>query len=124
MRWMLYCWMLVAAGCGYQTGTVEYADEPDPSGLPMYALAVTNQNFGDVTLYAVADGRRLRLGAVGGNSNRTFEFRWAYQTVAIEIDVLAGGRFITPQMLLTRGDELELIIPPSLDHQSGFRRIG
>jgi hypothetical protein len=101
----------------------EYEADPDSEDARTYELAVQNQNFDDVTLYAVSDGRRMRLGAVNGNARRTFEFRWLYQTLQIEIDVLAGRRYLTTQMLLQPGDALQLIIPPNLDNQPGFRRI-
>jgi len=90
----------------------------DESMVPLsertYSLLVINQNFNDATLTAIWSGRRVRLGRVEGNSTETFELKWEFPTVQIEIVFLAGGRHLTHAMILDPEDELELVIDPNL----------
>jgi outer membrane biogenesis lipoprotein LolB len=77
-------------------------------------LHVENQNFYDATLYAVSDAQRLRLGIVGGHQDGDFTFRWRQLDLRIEIDLLSVGKYVTDELPVDEGDELELQIQPDL----------
>ena len=77
-------------------------------------LYVRNLNFYDATLYAVSGAQRVRIGIVGGNQEEKFTFRWSQLDLRIEIDLLAVGKYLTDELPVDEGDELELRIQPDL----------
>jgi len=80
------------------------------------SLHVINQNYYDARLYAHwPNGRRVSVGSVTGFDEGTFRFRWEYYDVRIEINLLSVGAHYTQWMHVEHGDELELVIDPSLD---------
>lgn len=55
-------------------------------------MEVQNLNFNDITIWALRNGQRVRLGRVTGKSDRTFRIGW---NVAIPISFfvdVTGGR--------------------------------
>ena len=74
-------------------------------------IEVLNLNFNDATLWAIGDGRRRRLGVVIGKQDATFTIPWRItQTLAIEIDLLAGVRCTTRELTTSPGDIIEVQI--------------
>jgi hypothetical protein len=74
-------------------------------------IEVRNLNFSDATLWAIGDGRRRRLGVVIGKQGATFTIPWRItQTLAIEIDLLAGVRCTTRELTTAPGDIIEVQI--------------
>jgi hypothetical protein len=61
-------WGALASGCGRKEAGSPFGGRAD---LPV-RLRVENQNFLDVTIYAVAGGGRIRLGNVTGKGSGSF----------------------------------------------------
>ena len=50
-----------------------------------------------------------------GKGDETFRLTWSFpQPLSIEIDLLAGGRCVTPELQVDPGDIIELQIPIEL----------
>jgi hypothetical protein len=79
-----------------------------------FVIEVDNDNFHDATVYAVRSGFRLRIGWVSGNRTEKFKFRWPDGDLRIEIKLLAVGSYYSQIMSVDQGDELHLLILPSL----------
>ena len=77
-------------------------------------LEVRNDNFFDARIYAIRGGLRQRLGFVNGNGKGTFRFLWLDGDLWIEINFVAGGRYLSQVIDVQPGDELELTILPGL----------
>lgn len=74
-------------------------------------IEVRNLNFSDATLYAIGGGMRRRLGVVPGKGDAAFTIPWRFSLpLAIEIDLLAGVRCTTQEMMTDPGDIIELQI--------------
>lgn len=87
------------------------------------ALRVINQNYYDARLFARwRNGHRVSIGQVTGFNDEILIFRWEYFDVQIEINLLSVGVHFTPWMNVEKGDELELVIDPSLDKRIRRRR--
>mgnify|MGYP006167616361 CR=1 FL=1 len=56
-------------------------------------------NFNDVTMWALRQGQRLRLGNVTGKTDHTFEIDWnVAMSISFVIDVVGGGTCTTPEI--------------------------
>ncbi len=95
------------SGTGAQRSSVRPADEKEE-----ISVEVRNQNFYQATVYAYRAGHRIRLGAVGSQSTRSFEFVWITGDVRFLIDFLANGCILTEPLPVDRGDDLLLILEP------------
>ena len=74
-------------------------------------LLVQNRNFSDVRLYAERRGARTALGTVTGKQDKEFTLDWpTHDPLQIVIDMVAGPRCTTAEMLVDPGDILELQI--------------
>lgn len=104
---------LVAGACAHLPGRGQSAelDEPVPQHV---TLEVENQNFYGATIYALQPGERRRIGWVEGFSEETFAFKWSALDMRIEIALLSAGSYYTQPMDVTAGDELRLVILPTL----------
>jgi hypothetical protein len=109
--------MLGAAGCGLLGGRSQAV--PREGNL---TLNVKNQNYYDATLYALYQSRRQQIGTVSGMSERAFSLDWGHPDIRIEIYLLSVGSHFTQPMFIDAGDELELVIDPSLDKRIRLRR--
>lgn len=81
-----------------------------------YSVSAFNPSFNDVTIWAInafGPGARVRVGRLGTTEERTFEFRLTQATpeVRFELVYFSGPTCITQPVLLTPGDELELLLP-------------
>lgn len=79
-------------------------------------ISVQNNNFSDVTLWAlVRDGRRQRLGQVTGKTDAVFTLPWRFsEPMRLEFDLVAGPRCTTENIDVDPGDTLEMIIAVDL----------
>lgn len=94
--------------CGGGSATDDVLDV-SPSETQRVTVEVINQNFNDGNIYAVySGGNRERLGTVGGNSRRTFTFRYSSGELRFRIDYIGGGSIDTPGETVRPGDVLEL----------------
>ncbi|MDE2773765.1 MAG: hypothetical protein OXI46_08690 [Gemmatimonadota bacterium] len=84
----------------------------------MIRIEVTNLNFLDATLHAFRNRDRVRLGIVTGKTSAVYTLEWRTPlSLQIEIDLLAGGKCATREVVAQPGDEFILQIP------SEFRRM-
>ncbi len=100
-------------GCGFFRGSQDEYTRPRISEV---TLLIINQNYYDARLFARSrNGRRVSIGHVTGFDEKEFTIRWDYYDIQVEINLLSVGRHLTPWMMVEAGDELELVIDPSLD---------
>lgn len=78
------------------------------------SIEVMNDNFADATIWLIAqNSQRDRLGTVTGKSRETFVVRWdSTEPLRLELDLLAGPRCRTRQIVVEPGDALQLEIQP------------
>lgn len=93
------------------------------SAAPEIAIFVDNFNFNEVTVYALGDGQRRRLGVVTGKQSRGFRVPWHFQNIRFQVSVLAGPTFTTHEVLVNPGDRLDLVIRANL-RATEVRRSG
>ena len=115
---------LVAAGCA-TSGAME---RPDPfsgsmAGRQEIQIKVLNLNFSDATIRAIVrGGRRLYLGAVTGKREAVFNVPWDFsEPLRLEIDMVAGPRCTTEELMVDPGDLLELQIAIEFYNTPGCR---
>ena len=79
------------------------------------SIVVVNDNFYDVTVYALLDADRRRLGSVVGNTTEEFDLGYRPgSTLRFEIRLLAGRSFVTEPILVSPGEEVTVQVPPHL----------
>jgi hypothetical protein len=118
---LLACVSVYVTGCGRLGGGSEEAFVPMRDNE--LALHVINQNYYDARLFARwRNGRRVSIGHVTGFDEETLIFRWVDFDLQVEINLLSVGVHFTPWMNVERGDELELVIDPSLDRRIRIKR--
>lgn len=111
--------MVLAAASLWGCSVVHHAfgggSDEEPRAAPVITLRVDNQNYYDATVYAVTDaGEQQRVGRVTGLSRGTFTFRWLHNDLRVLIQLLADGSAVTPSVIVTPGDSLNLVIQPDL----------
>jgi hypothetical protein len=89
---------------------------PDPNAAA--TLEVENQGFADMTIYALSQGTRVRLGLAVGHSTSRFPIpSYVFQgsrLVRFLADPIGGTREpVSEEISVGPGDTLELTIPPS-----------
>ena len=80
-------------------------------------LAVTNQNFLDMDVYAVSDGLATRLGTVNGNNTRNFMLNASLATRDLRIvatPIGGNGRASTGEVLVSPGQTIDFKIGSTL----------
>lgn len=95
-------------GCG----TARSTSSPFDSGGPgRVTLEVQNDNWQQVSLRVDTRAGQIYLGRVEGETRETFVFSLdVAQEIAIQVDVLAGGRCLTRRITVDPGDVLDLQI--------------
>ncbi len=107
-------------GCGFFRGSDDEFARPR---IREVTLLIINQNYYDARLFArTRNGRRISIGNVTGFNEKELTFRWEYIDLQVEINLLSVGRHLTPWRMVEGGDELELVIDPSLDKRIRTRR--
>ncbi|MCE2398166.1 MAG: hypothetical protein J4F34_03825 [Gemmatimonadetes bacterium] len=76
----------------------------------MIRLYVENNNYNQATISALGNLRR-RIGIVGGHRSESFRIDWPNaDELQLEIDILAGGSYITNSVPLEPGEAATLYI--------------
>lgn len=101
------CLVAVAACASSETDS-PFQAAPDAS--QSVRLTVENNNPKDAAIYANWGGRRNRVGMVTGKTTRTFEMRWRYEEVRLEVDFVAGTGFVSEPIAVYGGDHLNFVI--------------
>lgn len=74
-------------------------------------IEVLNLYWNQATLHALRGSERFRLGIVQGKNSARYTMDWPMsQSFRLEIDLLAGRKCVTHEILLEPGDELHLQI--------------
>ncbi len=110
--------VLLAASCGplARRGA-------GPGGPGRVPVEVENQNFYDATIYAIANGARVRIGQVGGNRSAILAAPFpATGQLGFEIRLLAIGAFTSHSVQVAPGDTVHLIVPADLHRYQGQPR--
>lgn len=92
---MLLAGMVLLAGCATGGSARNPFDPSDTRGggtdEPL-RIEVQNLNFNDVTIWAMRQGQRIRMGRVTGKTDQTFRIDWNMAVpISFAIDV-TGGR--------------------------------
>lgn len=103
--------LAVVAGCATRSG-------PSRAGDGSATLAVTNQAWLQMRIYAVVGGQRIRLGEVGASQSATLRIPSSAvgggRDLSFIADALAGGQATSFSIYVRPGDEVRITIPPSV----------
>lgn len=95
--------------------------EEGPRGAPSedpIRVDVQNLNFNDITIWAVRQGQRIRLGRVTGKTDATFRIPWNLAIpISFEIDVVGGRSCRTGQVGVERNAAVWVIVPSNVGSQ-------
>lgn len=110
-RWYAVVLALLLAGC-----STHHVPQEDRR-LMRTTLTVENQDFYDMTVYAVVNGQRNRLGIAPGNHTTELTVpSYLLNGVAqlrFVCDPIGGGRTpVTEEITVNPGDDLMMIITP------------
>jgi hypothetical protein len=97
------------------------ASEPETIVVDAY-----NENFYDARVHAVfTGGQRRSLGTVAGNGGRTqTTLAWEPHALVFEISFLiSGAEYVSHPLEVSRGEHVELRLPPNIDESGFFRRV-
>jgi len=117
-RFMAVAVVTVAtAGCGAATSRANPFDGSGPQSAGTSAedpirIDLQNLNFGDITVWALRRGQRIRLGRVTGKSDETFNIQWNVAIpISFEIDVIGGRGCRTGQVPVERNARIWVAVP-------------
>lgn len=85
-----------------------------------------NDHFYDARVHAVyAGGQRRSLGTIGGNGGHTrVALVWEPHALVFEIDfIISGLTYVSQPIDVTRGEIVEVRLPPNIDQSGFFRRV-
>ncbi len=104
--------LLAACGGAARRGTPSMQGDPDTQT----SVRVENQSWHDVTVYALRETQRVRLGQVSANGVATFRIPDSLvsgaSSVRFVVDPLGTGRTASSyEINAGRGDQLRLTIP-------------
>lgn len=105
--------VLGIAGCAMVTERINPFAKGSSGTIRLY---VENNNYHQATISALGNLRR-RIGIVGGHRSESFRIDWpGPDELQLEIDILAGGNYITNSVPLEPGETATLYIqePKSL----------
>lgn len=80
-------------------------------------VSVQNNNWRDVTIYAVQNGRRVRLGTVSSHERAVLTLPAAFGgagSLRLLLDPIGGNAYLTEPIALRPGDMLDLVIENNL----------
>ncbi|MDX1492609.1 MAG: hypothetical protein R3253_00940 [Longimicrobiales bacterium] len=81
-------------------------------------IDVQNINFNDVTIWAIRQGQRVRLGRVTGKTDETFRLDWNLALpIYFVIDVTGGRSCRTNQVSVEQNARVWVIIPANVGAQ-------
>jgi len=79
---------------------------------------VQNLNFNDITVWAVRQGQRIRLGRVTGKTDESFRTEWNLALpIYFVIDVTGGRSCRTNQVAVERNARVWVIVPANVGSQ-------
>ena len=123
VRMAVLCIVLGSSfGCGAQRGTLGSPLRDQEDGR--IRIEIQNRGFDDITVHALFDARRIRLGIVTGKRTDSFMLPLDNSVLLqLEIDVLAGPSCTTRDMWVDPGEIVVMEIL-SVDLLGGLRWCG
>lgn len=112
----------LAQGCSSRAQTRSPFDGPAAVGSSStedpIRIEVQNLNFNDITIWALRNGQRVRLGRVTGKTDHTFRIGWNVAIpISFNIDVTGGRSCNTQQIGVEPNAVVLLSIPNSVGNQ-------
>lgn len=108
-------------GCGASRSTAPSPFEDGPRGNASeepIRIDVQNLNFNDISIWAVRQGQRIRLGRVTGKTDHTFRIPWNLaMPISFEIDVTGGRSCRTAQVGVDRNADVWVVVPSNVGSQ-------
>lgn len=81
-------------------------------------IEVRNLNFNDVTIWAIRQGQRIRLGRVTGKTDEIFRIDWNLALpISFSIDVVGGRACTTSRILVDRNARVWIQVPSNVGIQ-------
>lgn len=114
---------LTAAACAGRR-SIERVGEP--AAADSVFIDTLNDNYYDARVHAIyTGGQRRSLGTVVGNGGRTrTALGWEPHALVFEVTfIISGASYVSYPVELTRGEELEVRLPPNIDESGFFRRV-
>lgn len=120
---MLLILALSMAACSWMRGT----DDPySEGGSDSVYIDAVNDHYYDARIHAVyTGGQRRSLGTVAGNGGEVERaIRWEPHALVFEIEfVVSGAMYATHPLDVSRGEQIELRLPPNIEQSGFFRRV-
>jgi hypothetical protein len=113
---------LAAAAC---TGGPSLG-ESGPEAPDSIVVEAFNDHFYDARIHAVyAGGQRRTLGTIVGNGGHAEKvLEWEPHALVFEIMfIVSGESYISEPIDVSRGDYVEVRLPPNIDASGFFRRV-
>ncbi|HEX6309267.1 MAG TPA: hypothetical protein VFZ69_13820 [Longimicrobiales bacterium] len=111
-----------AACAGRQYDTQDTAPAlPDSIFVDAY-----NDHFYDARVHAIySGGQRRTLGTIAGNGGHArVALVWEPHALVFEIDfIISGLTYVSQPIDVTRGETVEVRLPPNIDQSGFFRRL-
>lgn len=104
LLWLAMPWI---TGCSVATASNPFAARS--AGAQEIQIVVESTTFNDVTIWAISQSRRVRLGRVGGMADSRFTMEWDHvEQLSLRIDMLAGQTYTTPAITVSAGERVLL----------------
>lgn len=118
--------LVVVAACGGGKD-IEVRHAVSPDAPDSIYVEIVNEHFYDARVYALyEEAARRPLGLVVGNTTAMpVALPWQPRPFVFEISFIAeSGLYYTDQIMLDRGDVIQIRIPPNIATSAFFRRAG
>lgn len=107
--------------CGSRRDTPNPFDGSSGGGGPSGTLRieVQNLNFNDVTVWAMRQGQRIRVGRVTGKTDESFQLAWNEAVpISFMIDVTGGRSCRTANISVDRDARVWVSVPANVGAQA------
>ncbi|TVP47565.1 MAG: hypothetical protein EA350_04760 [Gemmatimonadales bacterium] len=113
---------LVVGGCAILGGGITSSDPFRSQAERRLSVRVENVNTDEMTVNALAPGRRHSLGRIPGRSVQQFSIPWAStQDVRFQIEPLRGRRHTTRGVSVGPGESVHLLITQPVERSAVYR---
>ena len=110
---------LLAIGCG-TSSDLQVTTVPELERIPLH---VTNHHYLDISIYALCDGQRTRIGTAVGNSSTRLDISWRLVGQGRDMQLVADAigsdeQTVTPTIIIQPGQFIELLLESRLARSS------
>lgn len=104
--------LFAGSACGGGSARNPFDPTATRTGEDRIRVEVQNLNFNDVTVWAMRNSQRVRVGRVTGKTDEAFTIEWNIaQPIWFQIDVVSGRSCRTGQVPVDAQSRVWLIIP-------------